>query len=206
MMLALLLLLDEIPRADDERTRGSLSFVQRLSVPDGELSGGGYDDVFDLGYGVGLEFDYLLPATADWSFGPYAGFDVERFTGQEETIDGLRLEADDLTILNILFGVKSVSRLDPLLSLEGRLGVGFSHFFSTDAEIAGGPSIEFFEASTEIAAETGFRAVFEPGSAIRFSLGAGVRLRGSAEEGEDAPLNPGTMIDYVLELAIGVRF
>jgi hypothetical protein len=99
-----------------------------------------------------------------------------------------------------------VVRVDPAFLIEARLGVGFSHFFSTDASIAGGPDLELFDASTEIAGEAGFRAVFEPGSGIRLSFGAGARLRGGAEEGQDAPVDTGTMAEYALDLGLGLSF
>lgn len=192
---------------DGERSRASLSVLARFAVPDGDLGDGDYDDVWDLGIGIGVELDYLVKADPAWSFGPYAGVDVERFAGQEETVGGARLDADDLTILNVMFGLKGAARVDPAFLLESRLGVGFSHFFSTDGEIDGGASIELLGASTEIAGETGLRAVFTPGSALKLVFGGGVRLRGSAEEGEDAsPLDPGSMLEYVLELGVGLRF
>lgn len=203
MTLALLLLLGDLPRSlQDEFPRGSVSLVQRFAVPDG----GDYEDVFDLGLGVGLELDYVVPAGTGWGFGPYAGVDVLRFSGEEENFDGVVVDADDLTILNALFGIKSVVRIDAAFLIEARLGVGFSHFFSTDASIEGGPDIELLDASTEIAGEAGFRAVFEPGGGIRLSFGAGARLRGGAEEGRDAPIHPGTMAEYVLDLGVGISF
>lgn len=212
--LALVLLLGaageaRLPRSlqvDPERSGASLALITRFGVPDGDLGAGDYDDVFDLGIGLGLELDYLMDADLGWSFGPYAGVDVERFDGQEETVGGARLDVDDLTILNVLFGLKGALRVDPAFLLELRLGVGFSRFFSVDAELEGGPSIDFFDASTEIAGETGLRAVFSPGPALKLEFGGGFRLRGSAEEGEGAPLNPGSMLEYVLELGIGLSF
>lgn len=203
MILALALLTDGLPRSlGDDVPRGSVSIVQRLAVPDG----GDYEDLFDLAYGAGLEADYLVSAAPGWGFGPYAGIDVLRYSGERESVNGVELEADDLTILNLLFGIKSVNRIDPAFLIEARLGVGFSHFFSTDASISAGPDIELFDASTEIAGEAGVRAVFEPGSRVRLTFGAGARLRGGAEEGRDAPVRPGTMAEYLLELGIGLRF
>jgi hypothetical protein len=97
MTLALALLLDELPRSlKEDVPRASVSLIQRFAVPDG----GDYEDVFDLGYGLGVEMDYVVSAGTGWGFGPYAGIDVLRFSGEKETVQGVVLEADDLTILN----------------------------------------------------------------------------------------------------------
>lgn len=191
---------------DDEPSRGSAALVLRFGVPDGDLGPVDYDDLFDLGLGVGLELDYLIDADLGWSFGPYVGVDAEWFSGQEESVGPFRVDADDLVILNALVGFKGAVRVDPALRLELRVGVGLSHFFSTEGDVEGGPSIDLLDASTEIAGETGLRAVFEPRSALTFEFGGAFRLRGSAEEGEDAPLDADSMLEYVLELGVGCRF
>ncbi|HEX7897141.1 MAG TPA: autotransporter outer membrane beta-barrel domain-containing protein [Planctomycetota bacterium] len=193
---------------DDEEPRVSLSLVQRFGVLDGDLGGGaGYEDFFDAGYGIGLEVDYLMPSGMGWSYGPYFSVGGEFFTGQEETVGGVRFEADSLKIFNVLAGFKGIARIDRRFLLEPRLGVGLSHIFSTDAEEAAtGASFDFLDASTEIAAESGLRAVFELGGSCKLDFGAGLRLRGSAEEGEVPQVNPGTMVQYFLELGLGLRF
>ena len=119
---------------------------------------------------------------------------------------GVRLEADPLVIFNVLIGFKGMARIDPRFLIETRLGVGFSHLFSTDAEVAGtGETVELLDASTEIAGEAGLRAVFELGKLVKLDVGAGLRMRGSAEDG-DVPLSPGTMLQYVLDVGVGFRF
>jgi hypothetical protein len=193
---------------DDDDPRVSLTLVQRFSVLDGDLGGGAdYEDFFDVGYGLGLEIDYLMPSGMGWSHGPYFSVGAEWFTGQEESVGGVRYEADPLTIFNVLAGFKGMARIDPRFLLELRLGVGLSHLFSTDAEaVATGTTFEFLDASTEIAGETGLRAVFELGGRVKLDFGAGLRLRGSAEEGDVADLNPGTLLQYFLNLGLGLRF
>ena len=191
----------------DERTRVALTIVQRFSVPDGDLgSGADYEDFFDFGYGLGVEVDYLMPAGLGWSYGPYLSVGWDWFTGQEETVQEIRLEADPLAIFSVLVGLKGMVDVDPRFHVETRLGVGFSHFLSTDAELVGtGTTLEFLDASTEIAGETGVRAVFHLGKLMKLDFGAGLRVRGSAEEGE-VPLNPKTMLQYMLDVGVGFRF
>jgi len=195
---------EELP---DDRSRVTMTIVQRFSVPDGDLgSGVDYEDFFDFGYGLGVEVDYLMPAGLGWRTGPYLSVGWDWFTGQEETVQGVRLEADPLAIFSVLVGFKGMLDVDPRFHLELRLGVGFSHFLPTDAEVVGtGTTVELLDASTELAGEAGLRAVFYLGKLMKLDFGGAVRMRGSAEEGE-VPLNPDTMLQYVLDIGVGFRF
>ena len=186
--------------------RPTLTIVQRFSVPDGGLgSGTDYEDFFDLGYGLGVEFDYLLDSGMNWRWGPFfsIGFDV--FDGQKETVNGVDLEAEGLTLFNVLVGLKGLYQVDKTLFLELHGGVGFTHFSSTDADVPGGASVELLQASTEIAALFGMRTGFNLGKLMKIDFGGGLCVRGSAEEGE-VPLNPHTMIQYFIDLGVGFRF
>jgi hypothetical protein len=187
--------------------RPTLTIVQRFSVPDGGLGGGAdYEDFFDLGYGLSVEFDYLLDAGMNWRWGPYFSLGWDFFDGQEETINGVELDAESLKLFNVLVGLKGLYQVDKTLFLELHGGVGFTHFLSTDADLsAGGGSVELLEASTEIAALFGMRTGFNLGKLMKIDFGAGVCVRGSAEEGE-VPVNPHSMIQYFIDLGVGFRF
>jgi hypothetical protein len=190
-----------------ERARPALTIVQRFSVPDGDLGPGvDYEDLFDFGYGFGIEFDYLMPAGLGWSYGPYFGLGWDWFQGQREDVNGTDIEAETASVFNFMAGIKGMIMIDPQFYLELRLGVGMSHFMSTDGELVGSnTTFELLDSSTEIAIETGFRAGFNLGKLMKLDFGAGVRFRGSAEEG-DIPLDPGTMAQYFLDIGVGFRF
>lgn len=187
--------------------RPALTIVQRFSVPDGELGPGlDYEDLFDAGYGFGVEFDYLMPAGLGWRYGPYIGIGWDWFQGQREDIGGTEYEAETATIFNVMAGIKAAIMIDQSFYLEMRLGIGMSHFLSTDAEVVGtGTTVELLDSSTEIGGEIGLRAGFNLGKLMKIDFGAGARARGSAEEGS-VPLDPGTMIQYFFDLGVGFRF
>lgn len=187
--------------------RPALTIVQRFSVPDGDLGAGvDYEDLFDLGYGFGIEFDYLMPAGLGWRYGPYLGIGWDWFQGQREDVGGTEYDAETLTVFNVMAGLKAAVMVDETFYIEMRIGIGMSHILATDAEIVGsGTTVELLDASTEIGGEVGFRAGFNLGKLMKLDFGAGARARGSAEEG-DVALDPGTMVQYFFDIGVGFRF
>jgi hypothetical protein len=186
--------------------RPALTIVQRFGVPDGDLGPVNYEDLFDFGYGFAVEFDYLMPAGLGWRYGPYFNLGTDWFQGQREFVGGTEYDAETAAIFSLIAGIKGAVMIDENFYLELRLGVGLSHFFSTDAEIVGtGTSVELLDASTEIGGEIGLRAGFNLGKLMKLDFGAGARARGSAEEG-DVALDPSTMLQYFFDIGVGFRF
>ena len=218
MIVATLLLLQEVVLYEDERDLGrlvpSVAVSGRLSFPGGTLSPGDvrYSDNFDTGVGLGVELDLLRVVAPGYRIGGYLSAAWDSYDGDEfSDVFGTSVEPDSMDIATFLVGVKSVFTPGPDFRMEGRVGFGAAHYGAVDADVVdqGVPlgRIDFFE-------ET-WKPVFELGGrfgwgipAVAFSLGLSFRVQGGPDEADESAflLDPDALWLFTIDAGLTLRF
>jgi len=207
--------------APERETLLYLEATLRLTIPGGDVVSGGprYGDLFNLGVGGGVEFDYLWKLSRILYLGPYVELDVDSFGGTRWTDSfGDTLKPDSMTTFRILGGVKAREELGPAghFFVEEFLGLGAIHYPSVTGTLNSGGVVttgEVFGSRTTVAFDLGIKVGWNITPQVGLFLSIVVEINGGPSTGNDIVIvgttgstSPGIMVNTGLNLGIDFRF
>jgi hypothetical protein len=197
---------------------GFVDVVGNLVVVEDHLD---YNDLFDPGVGLTLEFSVLFrpppprPGGPPWedtpAMGIYVAFEQDWFGGDEATDDsGLRIEPDDWELTSIFAGFKAQGTVSGPLYGDLRLGLGWAKYPALDGDLTtpgGGITArgEIFEESDGFAFECRMHFGWRLGP-LGFTFGFGGRFMDGPDAGASVSLETGPLWTLEFELGAELNF
>jgi hypothetical protein len=171
-----------------------------------------YSDFFDIGYGVSAEIAFTSYVTPQWGVGGYLEIGWDQFNGQTlNFLNGDVLSVGNWDQTSVIVGGKFLQRLNPLVTWEGRLGIGWVHYDSVkwSGVDTGVPfsNEELFRAINRAIVDLGFR-VGIGGPHFEVDLGFGFRYMGAAARGKDvtSAIDPDLFYTFTMDLGLNLKF
>ncbi len=199
------------------RLRATLALYGRIDFPgatDIDSNGNTYADIFDLGYGVGLELSLLGGIGPHFAMGPYISVGWDRFVGSSN-VDVSPVETfsfNDMDVTTVVVGGKIVERVAPFFFWEGYMGVGFVHYGQLTYTDEFGPppntGLQFFRPINRGLFDIGGRACWGT-PYMTFDLGLDFRFMGATAPGRDVNptvVDPDFFFTFTVELGLSLRF
>jgi hypothetical protein len=198
-----------------------LEVALRFTIPGGDVVSGGpkYSDIFNVGVGVGAQFDYLWRLSRTVDLGIYAEVDFDSFGGSTST-DGLgnTIKPETMNTIRILAGGKIRENFGVAnrFFAEQFLGLGANVYPSVKGTLTSGgveTTGELFASKTAVAFDLGINIGWEASSQVGFFLGVTLEINGGPGEGKDlifvsssGSSTPGVMINTGINLGVNIRF
>ncbi len=197
------------------RSRISLGVYGRMSFPGSTqvtVDDLWYSDFFDIGYGVSGELEFMSFVTPQWGVGGYLEVGWDQFNGQSlYFFNGDYLSVGDWDQTSVIVGGKFQQRLSPLVTWEGRLGIGWVHYNAvTWSGLDSGVTFsneELFKAINRALVDVGFRVGFGTPH-FEVDLGFGFRYMGAAARGADvtSAIDPELFFTFTMDLGLNIKF
>jgi len=197
------------------RVRAAVSAYYRLSVPGDTqvtIDNLWYSDFFSVGNGASLEAEVMSYVMPQWGVGGYLSGGWDRFSGDTLRFsNGDFVNVGNMDVTTVIVGGKFQQRVSPIVTWEGRMGVGWAHYDSVkwSGMDSGTPfaNEELFRSINRAVFEMGFRAGIG-GRRAEFDLGLGFRYMGAAARGKDvtSAIDPDLFYTFMIELGVSLKF
>jgi hypothetical protein len=165
------------PAAAGEKGPGALLILFQFYLPpDGSITPTmTWKDAVNNGYGVKLEYEYLVPLAADFALGGYVslGWDM---IDSKSTILGGTVTAEDIHDITIIGGAKFGLRPLEGLVVDIRAGIGLLYYLDVNGTALGFPTT-WINSEGEWIMEVGVRVGFVLGQVV-LQVGASYRYQG----------------------------